>query len=261
MTRLGNIAYLVSTVAFVISGLAYSLQPRQEQLPNLLMMPGSGIYPLFPEAPGSQIEALDLPQLYLQPQNLLMWLLLISLWLMLALDAGRQLFRLSRHGKVSFAGQHLDRSAPVSFILIVALLAGALWPWLFGSAPAAVALGASAMLVATLIAATRASDKRRPAIGFLAGWSTGVATAALAALVAQHANLPAGEAAVLAILPGAVIGMTAQDRIGHSVSYSAALIWAFCALALTTMGSDPMIAISAILGIAIMAIVLIRAAS
>ena len=49
--------------------------------------------------------------------------------------------------------------------------------------------------------------------------------------------------------------------IGPSVGYSVALIWAFCGLALSTMGSDPMIALAAIIGISAMATVLIRAAS
>ena len=43
--------------------------------------------------------------------------------------------------------------------------------------------------------------------------------------------------------------------------YSVALIWAFCGLAISTMGSDPMIALAAIIGISAMATVLIRAAS
>ena len=67
--------------------------------------------------------------------------------------------------------------------------------------------------------------------------------------------------AALAILPGAAIGMAAQLWIGPSIGYSAALIWAFCGLAVTTMGSDPMIALAAILGISGMAAVLVRAAS
>ena len=79
--------------------------------------------------------------------------------------------------------------------------------------------------------------------------------------IARRTGLSAQVVSAVAILPAAALGMAAQMWIGPSVGYSVALIWAFCGLAISTMGSDPMIALAAIIGISAMATVLIRAAS
>ena len=52
-----------------------------------------------------------------------------------------------------------------------------------------------------------------------------------------------------------------QLKLGGTFSYSVAVIWSLVGLAAGTMTSDPTIATVAILGIAAMAIVLVRAAS
>ena len=122
-------------------------------------------------------------------------------------------------------------------------------------------LASVAGAVAATVGARRAAGRHRPAIGFLAGWATALASAALAELTAVQFGLSAQVVSAVAILPAAALGMAAQMWIGPSVGYSVALIWAFCGLAISTMGSDPMIALAAIIGISAMATVLIRAAS
>ena len=69
------------------------------------------------------------------------------------------------------------------------------------------------------------------------------------------------QTAILAILPGSVIGMIAQERLQRSLAFSIAIIWAFCAVAITTMASSPGVALAAIIGISGMGVVLVRAAT
>lgn len=259
MYRLGNIAHLLAATGFVASGLAYSVQPRSylvESLPG--QIPSFSRFPLLSDSVLIAQDALQLPKLYLQPQNLVMWLLLIALWAMLLMDAVGQAVNPSDGAPPQGLRKRRGRVWPA---LVATLLAGMVWFLLLDRTLAWAAAGAVLMLATALFTATRSGGRSRPAIGFLAGWSTGVAMAALAGVIGRQFGLTVGEASILAILPGAVIGSAAQAWIGHSISYSAALIWAFCALTLTTMGSNPMIAVSSILGIAIMAIALIRAAS
>ena len=145
-------------------------------------------------------------------------------------------------------------------VVMGALVMGAAWPSLIDH-PAVLTLATVAGAVAATVGARRAAGRHRPAIGFLAGWATALASAALAELASERFGLSAQAVSAEAILPAAAFGTAAQMWIGPSVGYSVALIWAFCGLALSTMGSDPMIALAAIIGISAMATVLIRAAS
>lgn len=250
MIRAQDMALLLATAGFVTSGLIRALFLRTAPVP-----PAPEISLGLPlEMPVQQTLAtspIDLARIYLQPQNLVMWLLLAVLWGLLILD--------SVGGALD--PREEDRRERIVPPLLLALLAGAAWPWIieiFHLAGAALAMG---MMLAAILAALRARGSRRPAIGFLAGWSTGIAIAVAAGLIAAQLGLPVPEAAALAILPSALIGMVAQSRLGRSISYSVALIWAFCGVAATTMGSNPMLALAAILGIAALTSVLIRAAS
>lgn len=254
--RFGHIAQAFSTMTFVASSFAFALHSRPPSLPGAFDATGQQLIPIslsFSDPP----PAVVLPQLYLSPENPVMWLLLILLWTLLALDVVGQILDSSDNYNLS------AMSAPrVTWpFLSLALLCGAIWPWMVDSDPVLVVLGALVMLVATVVAAIRTRGQKRPAIGFLAGWSTAICVAALAAWVATILNLSMPMAAALTILPGALIGMAAQDSIGQSIAYSAALIWAFFAIAMTTMGNSPITALAAIFGITAMAIVLIRAAS
>ena len=117
------------------------------------------------------------------------------------------------------------------------------------------------MLTAALSGAIRARGQRRPAPAFLAGWSVALGTATVATLIGVPMSLTTPQTAILAILPGAVIGMIAQERLERSLGFSLAIIWAFCAVAISTMGSSPGVALAAIIGISGMGVVLVRAAT
>lgn len=247
MTRAENIAQVLAATGFVTSSLTYALfaDPAPSEgmgAPAPAMRPG---FPAEPVAGGP----FDLARLYLQPDNVVMFLLLLSLWLMLVLDAiGNTVEPYRGHGRVTPA-------------LVIALLSGAAWPWVMDLFRVLGAGLAVTMMIAALLAARRMAGVNRPAIGFLAGWSTGIAVAVVAGMIAALFGLRLSDTAALAILPSALIAILLQGRIGSAVSYTVALIWAFCGVAATTMGSNPMVALAAILGIAALSTVLVRAAS
>lgn len=247
MTRNGSLLHLVTAAIFVIAGLRHALwapRPVVDEVAHLVtpLLP----LPMLPQVP--------IPSFYLVPDNPLMWALLVAIWAMVLLDAVGQWIdptdsRALRDGR--------PRIWP---LIVVAMGGAALWPALLGR-PALLTLVAGFGAGLMILGARRAAGRHRPAVGFFAGWATAVASAALAQLASTQLGLPAHVIPVIAILPAAAIGMAAQVWIGPSIGYSAALIWAFCGLAISTMGSDPMIALAAILGISAMASVLVRAAS
>lgn len=193
------------------------------------------------------VRPLELVGLFLHPSGVVMWMLLLSLLLLLAQDA---------------VGQFLDvTNTPGGAPLVLSLIASSIWPWLLREAPLLAAFLAMVAMVAALRAAAESAGKLRPATGFLAGWSIAVATAILAGLIGAEIGLTLQQAAIAAMLPAALIGMGWQARIGGAFSYSAALIWAFCGVAASTMASDPSVAVAAIIGTTGMTVALIRAAS
>ncbi|MCZ0960349.1 hypothetical protein [Paracoccus benzoatiresistens] len=248
MARVAEILYLGSAVIFVASGAVLATLGHPAAQIAAPILPMSYPYSSLELTPALPVATL--PQLYVQPQNPLMWALLIALWLLLLGDA---------------IGQYLDPSDggddPAWLPLSLALLWGALWPWLAGVNKPLATLGALLMLTAALSGAIRARGQLRPAPGFLAGWSLALGTATLASLIGAPLDLTTPQTAILAILPGAVIGMIAQGRLAGKVGFSLAMIWAFCAVAVTTMASSPGVALAAIIGISAMGVALVRAAT
>lgn len=254
MTRYGPIIQLIATVIFVISGITFA--NKAAPLPLLVLDSPRSTGPLLP--PPLQINpdvALIIPQMYLDPVNILMWGLLIVVWGMLLLDG---------------VGQVIDPSdvngarkvhGPIWPLTTAAMGVAAAWPWYFGHTPELMLIGTGATTVMATAAARRSAGRNRPAISFFAGWAAAVFSAALAGFASARFGLPVQALSALAILPGAAIGMAAQMWIGPSIGYCSAMIWAFCAFAITTMGSDPVVALAAVLGISAMATVLVRAAS
>lgn len=252
MARTAQLIQTLSTGVFLVSGLAFIASPQGSPVLMGLPVRDLGMLPLD-RLPATPASGYPLPHLFLHPENPVMWALIAILWLALLLDA---------------AGQWLDPSDPekppqaaVWPLLSGALVLAAAWPWLLQPTPWLAAIGAVAMAALAFAAALRAQNQRRGAVGLLAGWSLALGMAALSALVGGHLGMSMPQTAVLAILPAAGFGMAAQLRLGRSIGFSIALIWAFCGLVTTTMGVSPMTAIAAILGIAAMATVLIRAAS
>lgn len=248
MARMAEILYLGSVTIFVASGATLAtlgrpaVQLAAPILPQTLIDGPLDLARVLPTA--------TLPQLYVQPQNPLMWVLLVALWLTLLADAISQYLDPS------------DRGSPPAWLpLSLALVGGAVWPWLVGVHKPLATLGALLMLTAALSGAIRARGQHRPAPGFLAGWSLALGTATLATLIGAPLALTTPQTAILAILPGAMIGMVAQERLDGSLGFSLAMIWAFCAVAVTTMASSPGVALAAIIGISGMGVVLVRAAT
>lgn len=247
MTRNGSLLHLVTAAIFVIAGLRHALFAPRAVVTDSAHLAG----PLLPLPVAPQVP---IPSFYLDPDNPLMWALLIAIWAMVLLDA---------------VGQWIDPTDSKALrdgrprvwpLIVVAVGGAALWPGLSGH-PAVLTVIAGTGAGLMIVGARRAAGRHRPAIGFFAGWATAVASAALAQLASTQLGLPGHVIPVIAILPAAAVGMAAQLWIGPSIGYSAALIWAFCGLAISTMGTDPMIALAAILGISAMASVLVRAAS
>lgn len=247
MTRIGSVLHLVVAAIFVICGVIFAMQPDARIITDAARLAAPLLPPVAP-------TSIAIPHLYLNPDNLLMWMLLIAVWMMVMLDAVGQWIDPSDDEPIR-AGR--PRVWPM---LLGALVLASVWPLLIDNS-GVLTLASVAGAVAATVGARRAAGRHRPAIGFLAGWATALASAALAELTAVQFGLSAQVVSAVAILPAAALGMAAQMWIGPSVGYSVALIWAFCGLAISTMGSDPMIALAAIIGISAMATVLIRAAS
>nr|WP_162623932.1 hypothetical protein [Paracoccus saliphilus] len=251
---MGTLVQTAAAAIFVIAGLRFAGRPHPPALDVLASARLAG--PLLPPPPQIQTtSAVSIPQLYLDPVSGLMWVLLAAVLIMVLLDAAGQWIDYS-DDPASRAGH-----GPIWPLFSAALFSAALWPWMFTEHSGWLTVGTAITAATAVVAARRAAGRQRPAIGFFAGWATAIFSAALAGFAAARLALPVQALAALAILPGAAIGMVAQLWIGPSIGYSAALIWAFCGLAVSTMGSDPMIALAAILGISGMATVLVRAAS
>ncbi|MBU3028563.1 hypothetical protein [Paracoccus marinaquae] len=259
MARSGNLIHVAATAAFIVGGIAFALDPQSEAQLAALNGHGGVMLTLDPRA----ILPLDEPNLtylFLNPANPVMWALLVALWILLALDAAGQWLDPSDAGLRQWlhgpsAGQ------PAWPPLAMALALTAIWPWFLAPAPWIAAAGATAAAGAAFVAALRGSGQRRPTIGFFAGWSLAVAAAANAIPLARAIGLPMTQVAILTMLPTAILGVAAQLRIGREIGFSIAVIWAFCGVAATTMGVDPVIALAAILGIAAMAGVLVSVAT
>lgn len=254
MTKPGPLIQLISSLILVISGVLFT--NRAPRLPLLVLDSPRSTGPLLP--PPLQIDhdvAMVIPQMYLDPVNPLMWGLLLVVWGMLLLDGFGQVIDPS---ETSAARQVHGAIWP---LFTMSILFAAVWPWLFDNTPELMLLGTALTAAFAIAAARRSAGRNRPAISFFAGWATAVFSAALAGFGSARFGLPVQALSALAILPGAAIGMAAQMWIGPSIGYCSAMIWAFCAFAITTMGSDPVVALAAVLGISAMATVLVRAAS
>ncbi|AUH33729.1 hypothetical protein CUV01_10305 [Paracoccus tegillarcae] len=281
---------------FVSSSLFYAISagPRAVPLPLVasesqlaamtqLAVPGLPSAAMVPVA-----GRLDLYNPFLRPDNLMLWSLLIAVWFALILHAVtvlRQQHRFERAGAVAvvnalpgmpdtgpptaqeIAARHRHDNRPSEHApLALALVLGAIWPWIIHQHQAVGFVMALAMLSLALAAAIRGQRdgpaiRRRQTVGFFGGWATAVTYAAFASLLNNYLGIPAIAATVTAMLLCASAGVITQLRLGGVFSYSVAVIWSLVGLALVTMSADATIAMVAIIGISAMAIVLVRAAS
>lgn len=300
MSRPTALSVILAVAIFIASGVGFALTPKP--LPGVgqpvtaaasemaaltsLSAPGLATVP----APGDY--GVDLASMFLRPDDTLLWLLLVCVWGALSLHAWRVLGSARRERQAATAAkasppipaatasgiagpptpealarQIQRENTPAEHgALTLALIFGAVWPWVSRDYPLTGFMLAAAMFALSLTAALRGQQvggviRRLPTIGLFAGWATAVTYAAFATLVNGHLGIPPVAATAIAMLLCAGAGIVVQLRLGGSVSYSIAIIWSLVGLAIATMGSDPTIAMVAILGISAMAFVLVRAAS
>ncbi|MDB6182318.1 hypothetical protein [Paracoccus fistulariae] len=249
MERAQDMLYLAAVLGFVGSTLAYALHPTTDVIAQTASLTsGLLMYPsmVVPEA----MRLADLPHVFLHPHNLVVWALLISLWALLVLDA-----------IVRFVNRDSQDNGWARFYFTIALIVGAAWPWIYEDSPVLAALGAIIMLSAALAAAFHDSEVRRPAIGYFAGWSTGISMITILSLLCGHVGLSMTVTTSIVMVLAALFGIIVQTELNHRVSYAVALIFVFCGLTVATMGNDMIITLAAIFSIAAMTIMLIRAAS
>lgn len=296
MMRSGVILMVVAVGVFVSSSFIYAISgsgaPRglpmsksSSQLAAMtqLSLPGLPALPLAPALPG-----LDLYSPFLRPENPLLWMLLVAVWLALivhAITVLRLQVQVEHRLPVDIgplpqgraeAGppspqqlaewHRLDNLPSEHAPLALALLAGAIWPWIIDTHQAAGFIMAVAMLSLALAAAIRGQRdggaiRRKQTVGLFAGWATAVTYGAFATLLHNHLGVPVVASIATAMLLCASAGVITQLRLGSVFSYSVAIIWSLVGLALITMSADATIAMVAIVAITAMAIVLVRVAS
>ena len=159
--------------------------------------------------------------------------------------------------------QRRDGDLRVQGRAIIGLLAGAAWPWLVGPSPLAALILAAAMLAGLVAAALRGTGtgrhrRRGGGMGFAAGWATLAVSALVATLMQSLLGASSGLAAVVALTMAALAAVSVQLRLGPSVGYGVAVIWGLIAIAAGSVGVNPAIATLAVLGIAAVAVALVR---
>lgn len=147
--------------------------------------------------------------------------------------------------------------------LTLAMLAGAVWPWLLASHPLTAFALSAVMLAGALAAALRglrlgAVVNRSSTLGFIAGWALLACLAVFAGLLHQRAGVPQSLAVGIAMLIGAVAAVRVQLEMPRRAGFSVAMIWGLIGVAASSVGSDATIATATVLAIAIIAVALVR---
>lgn len=295
MHRTSTALTILGIAVYIGSSLLFALMPAPVTVTAAQMLPASShmqlVMPVDIVAFSSVVPVPDLAIRILRPDDPVLRGLLLAIWVALAIHATRMGFsqlRTERAAAVKRAGRqamflsrtqagprdphqvvasHAADHAPSELApLTIALMGGALWPWVTIHAPTAgFLLAATTMLAAitTVVRGQRDGSKIRQsaAVGLFAGWMTVVTYAAFGSFMADQINVPPHAAAMVALLLCTGTGVFVQLQLGRGVSYSIGLIWALVGVAALTMNSDPLTAMAATLGISAMAIVLVRAAS
>lgn len=149
--------------------------------------------------------------------------------------------------------------------LTLSLGIGATWLIVALQSPLAATVLIWAMLGAALVALLRAPllDRwwARAPLGLYAGWLTAAACVALGLVLGGY-GLMSERGAALAVLTLAVlIAGTVQIWLAGTPEYGAAVIWALIAVVIGNFGGSGRVALAALVGIAIMGLLSLRAAS
>lgn len=207
-----------------------------------------------------------------RPDNPIMWALLVMAIIAALIHLGARL------------ANRMAPPAPWALVcgLIVAGLyhpAAAIEPW----TGLIVALGAAALMLLGVVAPAAQPELERaagtgwadddPALqspvgqrwtaqrwaaAFVAGWVLMIAAGALAELAHQRLGLGSERAMLLALLAVALVATRAQLQIGATISFSLAIIWAMIGIAASAVSASITIATACVLGIAALAVVVVR---
>ena len=243
---------ILASLAFLASSMLYAFAP------------GAGLRtmaPLLHLDPAGEVANAPLLAMA-RPEGGALRLLLGCVWLALSANAGRALASL--HAPPGTPTPPLAAPGPA----IVALLAGAAWPWAaqFSGRGAALAL-VMVMAGGAIWAAIKRRQRRAPgpaftgSVEFFAGWATVALYSSFAALLILDLGVSPALAAVVSVLLLMATAVEVQLRLGNTVAYSFAVIWALIGIAAGTMQTDLTIATAAIVAIAALVAVLVRVLS
>lgn len=245
MERAATILLCLMALAFVTSGALFALADN----PINLLIPDIGT-----RATGTLLPDDDsLAGLYLRPRHPATWILLFGLWLMLIASTLRQLWLIP-------SGRYLAL-ADVA-LLIAALAAGTVWPWVAVQAPLAGFIICVTMLLALIAAAKRKDSdgrlERSPVIGAFTGWATVLTFGAFATFLSNATMLPIELAAVVGAMLTCGAAIAIQLWLPRNAAYTLTVMFALLASAATTIDANPPLAVIAVLSISALTFLLVR---
>lgn len=242
------LAEIVSVLAFVASILAVALRPQA--LGDVWTEFGSVKQPVGFAALAARTErGTDMISVIQQPVNLVLWTLL---WVV-ALAA---LVHLALRWRERF-------SRPVQVSVSSGLIAAALWPWL-PPGWAVLACGLAALAPVLVMAGLVAEDRRRGLglaampMAAVAGWLILGGCSALAVLAHATLGVDPNLALLAALLVATLAIVGAQLLLGERIACALVGIWALIGIAAASFDGSMTIATACVLGIAAMAVAVVR---
>lgn len=257
MRWLGVIMLLLASVTFLASSIGFAMAPvlsfyqLATMLPDLL---GEAAGP----APGMA-----------RPTGIALRSLLAGVWVAVALHAVRCLLAETsrrtapRTRTLSLRENRVAEHLP----FVIALLAAAAWPWVAEQQGRIAGLALSALMVAASLWHSLSRRYRghnitlRGGADVFAGWAMVGLYASFAAILVSDLGMSAALAAVVSTLLMVASAAEVQLRLGGSVGFSFAVIWALIGTAANAMQTELTVATSAIIAIAALVAVLVRVMS
>ncbi|WP_143796675.1 hypothetical protein [Paracoccus marinus] len=248
MVRVARIVLECGVIAgFAVSCLLVALRPDLMRLTDMAVRPTLLDDYAYLAAQSPLRAEDDLVGIIQNPPNIALWGLVATV---IASCAAYLFFR----SRVRFA-------PPIQLAAMLGLLAGAIWPWLGTVRPeAALVLAALAPVgvVGALLYEPRPPDHSHWPMGLIAGWLTVSGIGAATALVFMKLNVSSELASLVGLLALSLIGAQVQFSMGKNVSYAVAIIWAMLGIAAASMSLSMTVSTACVLGIATMAVVVVR---